>query len=183
MKNSKKGFTLIELLVTIGILAVLATVVVLVLNPAELFRQARDGQRISDLSTTRDAINLYLTVDSTPTIASAGPFSTSNATCSFTTCTVRNVYTVTNGGWVAIDLTDGGALQSSIATLPRDPTNSAIYQYSYKGNTSALTFELDGRLESVKHRDLMTTDGGDKNTCSSYTEATCYFETGSNLAL
>ncbi|MBI2025133.1 MAG: prepilin-type N-terminal cleavage/methylation domain-containing protein, partial [Candidatus Harrisonbacteria bacterium] len=32
------GFTLIELLVVIGILAILATVAVLVINPAELFR-------------------------------------------------------------------------------------------------------------------------------------------------
>ena len=32
----KKGFTLIELVIVIGILAILATVVVLVLNPAQL---------------------------------------------------------------------------------------------------------------------------------------------------
>src|SRR5512140_3584902 len=59
--NNKKGFTLIELLVVIAILAVLTTTVVLVLNPAELVRQARDSTRISDLSSLNSAIALYLT--------------------------------------------------------------------------------------------------------------------------
>jgi type IV pilus assembly protein PilA len=43
----KAGFTLIELLIVIGVLAILATVVVLVLNPTEMFKQARDSQRLS----------------------------------------------------------------------------------------------------------------------------------------
>ena len=57
MSEKTKGFTLLELLIVIGILAILAGVVVLVLNPAELLRQARDSQRISDLSTMRSAIS------------------------------------------------------------------------------------------------------------------------------
>jgi prepilin-type N-terminal cleavage/methylation domain-containing protein len=56
---SHKGFTLIELLVVLAIIAVLAVVVVLVLNPAELLRQSRDSQRLSDMSTLDDAINFY----------------------------------------------------------------------------------------------------------------------------
>ena len=49
--SPKKGFTLIELLIVIAIIAILAVVVVLVLNPAELLRQSRDSQRLSDIST------------------------------------------------------------------------------------------------------------------------------------
>ena len=56
----KKGFTLIELLIVIAILAILATTVVLVLNPAQILAQARDAQRISDLSSIKSAIALYL---------------------------------------------------------------------------------------------------------------------------
>ncbi|MGC9603258.1 MAG: prepilin-type N-terminal cleavage/methylation domain-containing protein, partial [Minisyncoccia bacterium] len=41
--QDEASFTLIELLVVIGILGVLATAVVLVLNPAQLLAQARDS--------------------------------------------------------------------------------------------------------------------------------------------
>ena len=56
----KKGFTLIELLIVIGILAILIAAVVVVLNPAQLLKQARDSQRMSDVGSLESAINLYL---------------------------------------------------------------------------------------------------------------------------
>ena len=56
-----RGFTLIELLVVIAIIAILAVVVVLTLNPAEMMREARDSNRLSDLATLQSAINLYNT--------------------------------------------------------------------------------------------------------------------------
>lgn len=64
----RRGFTLIELLIVIGILAILSTAVVLVLNPAEILKAARDGQRISDLKNVASAINFYLARDSAPTL-------------------------------------------------------------------------------------------------------------------
>ncbi|MDD3548682.1 MAG: type II secretion system protein, partial [Candidatus Pacebacteria bacterium] len=62
----KKGFTLLELLIVIGILAILSTTMVLVINPAELLRRSRDSQRISDLNTLKTAIGYYITNVSTP---------------------------------------------------------------------------------------------------------------------
>ncbi len=57
--KNKKGFTLIELLVVIAIIAILAVVVILTLNPAELLRQARDSNRVSDFATLKSSIGLY----------------------------------------------------------------------------------------------------------------------------
>ena len=179
----KKGFTLIELLIVIGILAILATTVVLVLNPAQLLAQARDTQRISDLSTLKSAVAVYLSTATDPALT-AGPYSTANTTCGFgaAACTITTSTVVTGSGWVAIDLTasSGG---SPIAVLPIDPTNTATYQYAYKADNTNKTFELNARLESTKYKVRMTADGGDDSTCSSYVEETCYYEVGTDPAL
>ncbi len=59
MTTLKKGFTLIELLIVIGILAILATTVVLVLNPAQILAETRDTQRLSDFDSIKSAIALW----------------------------------------------------------------------------------------------------------------------------
>ncbi|MFH0864543.1 MAG: type II secretion system protein [Candidatus Gottesmanbacteria bacterium] len=56
IKINKKGFTLIEILVVIGIIAVLATIVLIAINPARQFAQARDTQRVSNLEAILNAI-------------------------------------------------------------------------------------------------------------------------------
>ncbi len=60
MKNYKKGFTLIEILVVIGIIAVLAGIVIVAINPARQFAQARNSQRESNVSTILNAIGQNL---------------------------------------------------------------------------------------------------------------------------
>src|SRR3989344_457694 len=54
--QKREGFTLIEILVVIGIIAVLATIVIIAINPARQFAQARDTQRTSNLNTILNAI-------------------------------------------------------------------------------------------------------------------------------
>lgn len=54
--NSNKGFTLIEILIVIGIIAILATIVIVAINPARQFAQARNTQRVSNVNAILNAI-------------------------------------------------------------------------------------------------------------------------------
>ena len=60
-RNSKKGagFTLIEILVVIGIIAILAAIVIIAINPAEHFKQARNAQRWSNVNAIINAVHQY----------------------------------------------------------------------------------------------------------------------------
>lgn len=55
----KRGFTLIELLVTIAIMGVLATIVIVAINPNRQLAKARDSQRRSDIFSILAAIYQY----------------------------------------------------------------------------------------------------------------------------
>lgn len=54
-----KGFTLIELLVAVGVLGVLASGVIIAVNPQEQFKKIEDGQRKHDLTKIQSALELY----------------------------------------------------------------------------------------------------------------------------
>lgn len=61
MLKMKKGFTLIEILIVIGIIAILATIVIVAINPARQFAQARNTQRVSNVNTILNAIGQNIT--------------------------------------------------------------------------------------------------------------------------
>lgn len=56
----RKGFTLIEILIGIALLAILLALVVVAINPAQRFQDARNTQRYSDVTAIMDAINLNM---------------------------------------------------------------------------------------------------------------------------
>jgi len=174
----KKGFTLIELLVVIAILAILATVIVVIINPGELLKQARDTTRISDLAAVNNAIALYLSDYATPAIGTV-----TNCTASLSvpptgwTCTVVTSTVVSGAGWVPIIFTNVSS-GSPLARLPLDPANGTTYAYAYKSNTTALTYELNARMESNKY--ASSTANVVANTKDGGNEAGWY-EIGNNL--
>ncbi|MDE2001470.1 MAG: prepilin-type N-terminal cleavage/methylation domain-containing protein [Patescibacteria group bacterium] len=175
-----KGFTLLELIIVIGILAILGAVSVLVLNPAQLFAQARDTSRISDLASLNSALGLYLSTATTPDLngsyadsecasgvggkyyAYATP--TTNSFVGRTSATIVALRGVTGGaaGWLPVDFSSmtGG---SPLSVLPVDPSNTGDYIYRYACDAASITYELDAKLESTKYSGNMSTDGGDNN--------------------
>lgn len=192
MDTTKKGFTLIELLLVIGILAILATTTVLVLNPARFFQEARDAQRLNDLGAINGAIALYLsTTTAVPTVNSAGDFGCADAGTknygSSRTPAPGSRYTAsvtapaagahmgtfgTDGtGWVPINLGAGVAEGAALGALPKDPTNSAALNYQYACSTAGAAgrYKLTADMESAKYvaggaNDVEGTDGGTLGT-------------------
>lgn len=197
MRDSRqvKGFTLIELLVVIAIVAILAAVVIITLNPAELLRQARDSNRVNDLSTLKSAISLYLADGNTSLdnalgyakcythgMIAAGSSCTSSSTNRFgaglTNTTSSNRY-VNGTGWLPVNF---AAISSGspIGQLPADPvSNSGTYFYAYAATSTDYTFEVNAQMESKKYSvggssDVASTDGGNSNN---------FYEVGTRLDL
>lgn len=59
MMKNKKGFTLIELLIVIAIIAILAAAIVVGINPARHFRNARHATRWNQMNSIATAIYSY----------------------------------------------------------------------------------------------------------------------------
>ncbi|MBI2033887.1 MAG: type II secretion system protein [Candidatus Liptonbacteria bacterium] len=184
MENKQtKGFTLIELLVVIGIVAILSAVVILTLNPAELLKQSRDSNRLSDMATLKSALSLYLADVITPVLAPSytscyvtnGQGTNNSSTAAgcglfaagtYVSTTVANLRNVNGTGWVPVDLTtiSSGA---PVGSLPVDPSNTGPLFYAYRASSS-LVFEINvSGIESAKFttgaNDVRTTDGGNRN--------------------
>jgi len=145
------GFTLIELIVTVGIVAVLITIVTVALNPAEQLARARDTKRTGDLASLKKALDLYMaqstginltgeTVANDSCVGGSSPTLFSNTTLTlpppsgFTAVTASNGQTVatsspasTTISWLPalIGSTPGG---SPLTQLPLDPKKTNMWR-------------------------------------------------------
>ena len=77
---TQKGFTLIEILVVIGLIAILAAIVLIAINPARQFAQARNAQRQSNVLTVMNAIGQRL-ADNKGIFAGTAPSGAASSTC------------------------------------------------------------------------------------------------------
>ena len=187
-RGNRSGFTLIELLVVIAIIAILAVVVVLTLNPAELLRQSRDANRLSDMNTLTNAINLYsadqggavgysLGTSTVAYISTPDPGATTTAGTNCTGlglsangnfhCAATSTYRSVNGqGWIPINFNTLSA-GSPFGSLPIDLVNATSSAEYYEYMTNGTTFELGSVPESQKYSSLAISGGftaGSTNT-------------------
>jgi prepilin-type N-terminal cleavage/methylation domain-containing protein len=165
MRKSQKGFTLIELIVVIAIIAVLAGVVLVAINPAVLLAKSRDAKRLEDFDALNKAISLA--------IADGEIILLDKTTC--TTCTSLSTVQVVDGesGWIQFGIVPGRTgLSKFLPSLPLDPINNETYHYSF--GSTLTDWEINGVLESPDNGSKMTVDGGDNDL---------KFEVGTNLKI
>ena len=184
LSTNKKGFTLLELLITIGILGILSSATIFIINPTEIFKKSRDAQRISDLNNLKTAIDLYLDNDVNPYL---GETNQTYSHIQGVKSGDRGVSTQTglavNGsGWIPINFQDASTWISP-SSLPIDPNptnadseNARYYTYLVDNNYK---YVLVANMESQYYSqggdgDKESTDGGIYDSL---------YEIGSNLNL
>jgi prepilin-type N-terminal cleavage/methylation domain-containing protein len=171
--RKNRGFTLVELLVVIAIVAILAAVVLLIIDPAEIQRRGRDSSRLADLSNLNNAISTSVTEsdgNAEAVLCDGGTYPCTGASFPVGADTRKN----DGSGWVKVDMSSGSI---KVPTLYVDPTNDATYHFTYCADNDA--WELNTTLESNKESVRMANDGGDQNAVDN----TGKYEVGSNLTL
>jgi len=60
--RKQSGFTLIEILVVVALIAILAAITIVALNPAKAFADARNTERKAEIAEIANGIGTYLTI-------------------------------------------------------------------------------------------------------------------------
>jgi len=144
MLKNREGFTLIEILIVIGIISILAAIVIVAINPARQFFQARNAQRRSDVNTILNAVYQYA-IDNNGSLPASVPTS---ADCSGT---ATNEVCKTGGTCTSlVDLSVLTTDETYLVSIPLDPqgetTNGAGYHVAQSSNGRVTVCAPDAEL-------------------------------------
>jgi prepilin-type N-terminal cleavage/methylation domain-containing protein len=140
LKSFKKsgGFTLIEILVVIGIIAILAAIVIIAINPAKQFAQARNTQRQAGVNAILNAVGQRI-ADNKGVFE--GTFGTTNY-CDIiptTATTITSLMGTAATGDTSPNL--GCLVPTYISSLPMDPTTGTGSSTGYN-----IKVDANGRI-------------------------------------
>jgi len=142
------GFTLLEVLLVVAIIAILAGIVILAINPTKQLGDARNSQRRADINTILNAVYQYA-------IDNNGALPT--AITSGTACGVSTQEICRTGG-TCTGLTDlstvlVGTTAKYLVSMPIDPsstsTNGTSYQIYKNATTNRVTVCAPGAEQSA----------------------------------
>lgn len=125
----QKGFTLIEVLLVVAIIAILAGIVILAINPGKQLADTRNSQRQSDVNSIINAVYQY-SIDNNGKIPTG---ITASATDICTTGTAAA--TCTTDGTIDLSvLTNSGKY---LVSVPKDPSTATATDTHYQVSKDA----------------------------------------------
>jgi len=129
-KSYTQGFTLIEVLLVIAILAILAAVVIVAINPGKQFSEAQDTQRRSDVRAILDGIHQY-SIDNAGVYPEGIPVGDTCVSEGYDICQLE----ISCDGVSIDEVIVGGKY---LVDLPNDPTSATadITGYKISANTN-----------------------------------------------
>lgn len=175
-RGHRRGFTMFELLVTVAVVSILGVIVVVVVNPVELQKGARDSKRFNDIKTISGSLE-FLKADVRP--SSWGTDKTvyisipdANVNCSGITglpalivgwsyhCASSNDFRKIDGtGWIPLNFGELSA-GSFFPVLPIDPSNTATGGRYFAYSVSSTIWKLSFTPESSRNSGKAAGDGG-----------------------